>query len=204
MICYSVVARRLVQYVASPHGMGVAVPYVQNPYPRPKEGIVARLDGDRYVVPVGDNKSLFVDARLARNADFAVPEGDNIRILNASIVLADCGDFKLTLPREDEDYQSILVLLDVSRGRSGRVVYRHSNGFGLFVRGYQNRELFVGEEEVILATLSAGENIVAERLDKRFIWFGRERSTEEIHFSYNHAFHATLTTSGSDQLTRIF
>lgn len=203
MICHSAVARRTIHVVASSHG-GVVVPYLENPYPRGEEGILAHRDAGGWYVPVGDRSTLRVDDALAKSADDVHPEGNFLRILTASVKLADSGDFHLVLPSRDDDYSSTLVLIDYSRGRSGKVRFKHSNPAHVYLRGYQNHEPFVGDEEVLFACLAPGEHITAVRSSKRFIWFGKEAWEEEIHFSYDRVFHAALLKADGEDVTRLF
>lgn len=203
MICYSLIASRGVIVAGfSPMSGPIAVNVINDAYPKPTPGILAHLEDDTYFVYVGDKKIAVTKAlALSDGVEKVGPDQQSLRIHKASVVLGRAGDFVL-VPAQGDD-ETLLFLIDVSRGVAGSVSLECSNKFSMFERGYQNPQIFQGEEEVILAALNRGETITASRTDKKFIWFGQRYTSEEIVYSLDPDLHCTVK-SDLDSTRRVF
>lgn len=196
MICQSIIAPRgIVTGFSSMHAP-VAVEVVQDPYPKPQVGIIAKLVGDTYYVQVGDKRVPVAAALVLSDAAEPLdPRNQQLRILRADVRINRKGDMELIPEQGHSD--SVLLLIDVSSGYCGGVAYDCSNGFQVIERGFQNYRLFQGEEQVLLAVLERGQTITATRSDKRYIWFGATQVAETLTFTLDPDLHCTLVSDKS-------
>jgi len=181
MKCISIVAPRQWVHGGGPHGMGIPVAHVTNPYPDAEDGIVAHSDyKGNWNVRVGD-KEVPVAFDLVWSEGGAVRHDNKyrIRIFHASVEQGPKG--LLLVPATADDH-GLLVLCDPSHGREGTVRLITADGAKSLVSGEQNYDLFVGFEQVALLHMPQGSSIAAVRESKRFIWFGASSVRESVHY----------------------
>lgn len=110
-------------------------------------------------------------------------ERDCLVVLRASVRLGEDGFFEF-IPERADDKDGAIVFFDVGSGEHSIVRYS-TKPFEAIATGVSDLSLFFGYEETLLVAMAPGSCVYIHRLEKQWIFFGKEQLQEVLTYRWD-------------------